>query len=560
MTADLVISGGIVIDGTGGPRREADVAITDGRITAIGRNLVGDKHLDATGQIVSPGFIDIHTHYDAQVFWDPDLTPSSFHGVTTVVAGNCGLSIAPTREADRRSMVRILENVEDMNGDSLAAGVPWDFETFPDYLEAVRRRGTLLNYAVYVGHTPLRIYVMGEDAFERTSTPEELARMQAVLEDAMLAGAAGLSTSFAATHRDADGRAIPSRLSDQAEFAQLCGVLGAVGLGVVEVSPGPQFTIDDMYRLQPAAGVPFTYGALLSDPSGRHERLVDQNRQGWAAGSEVWPQVTPLPVQVEFSMAEPGILLSINPAFQPLMGRTVEARRAAYADPGWRAQAAHGFAVQERLRPRWDTYEIAASAPHPLAGRRVSELAAERGVEPLDLILDVALEAPDLDVRVHCIVSNDDSKAVAKLLQEDHCTFGLSDAGAHINQLCDASQATSFLGDWVRERSLMSMEEAVRKLTGVQADLFGFAGRGYLREGAWADVVVFDPATVGSGPVRRVRDFPAAADRLTADQPTGISHVLVNGVPIRKDGEMVAGAHANRPGQVVGPGPRRRPA
>jgi N-acyl-D-amino-acid deacylase len=476
--------------------------------------------------------------------------------VTTVVAGNCGLSIAPTRAADRRSMVRILENVEDMNGDSLAAGVPWDFESFPDYLEAVRRHGTLLNYAVYVGHTPLRLFVMGEEAFERTSTPAELGRMQAVLREAMLSGAAGLSTSFAATHRDADGRKIPSRLSDQDEFAQLCGVLGEVGLGVVEVSPGPQFTIEDMYRLQPAAGVPFTYGALLSDPSGRHERLVDQTRNGWTAGAEVWPQVTPLPVQVEFSMAEPGVLLSMNPAFQPLMGRPLAERRAAYADPEWRAQAAHGFTVQERLRPRWDTYEIASSEAHPLAGRSVAELAAERGVEPLDVILDVALAAGDLDVRVHCVVSNDDADAVGWILQEDHCTFGLSDAGAHVNQLCDASQATSFLGDWVRERSLMPLEAAVRKLTGVQADLFGFPDRGYLRPGAWADMVVFDPDTVGSGPVRRVRDFPADGDRLTADQPTGVTHVLVNGVPIRRDGEMLAGALDQRPGQVVGPGPR----
>jgi N-acyl-D-aspartate/D-glutamate deacylase len=559
MSADLVISGGTVVDGTGGPSRQADVAITGGRITAIGSNLPGDQHLDATGQVVSPGFIDIHTHYDAQVFWDPDLTPSSYHGVTTVVAGNCGLSIAPTRAANRRSMVRILENVEDMDGASLAEGVPWDFETFPEYLAAVGRSGTLLNYAVYVGHTPLRLYVMGEAAYDRISTPEERERMCAVLKEAMLAGGAGLSTSFAATHRDADGRAIPSRLSDQAEFAQLCGVLGDVGLGVVEVSPGPQFTIEDMYRLQPAARVPFTYGALLSDPSGRHERLVSQNREGWAGGAEVWPQITPLPVQVEFTMAAPGVLFSMNSSFQSLMGVPLERRRAAYADPQWRAQAIRGFAAQERLRPRWDTYELVdpPGAHRDLAGRRLAKVAAERGVEPLDLILDAALEADDLNVRVHCIVSNDDADAVASILQEDHCTFGLSDAGAHINQLCDASQATEFLGAWVRGRSLMPIEEAVRKLTGVQADLFGFADRGYLRPGAWADVTVFDPATVGPGAVRRVRDFPADGERLTADRPTGVTHVVVNGVPIRKDSEMVGNAGRPRPGQVVGPSRRR---
>ncbi len=455
-------------------------------------------------------------------------------------------------------MVRILENVEDMNGASLVAGIPWDFESFPDYLSAVGRRGTVLNYTAYVGHTPLRLFVMGEEAFERPATSDELTRMGDVLRQSMRSGAAGLATSFAATHQDADGRPIPSRLADQQEFEQLVGVLGELGLGVVEVSPGPQCTIDDLYRLQPAAGVPFTYGALLSEPDGRHERLVARHRQGWAAGAQVWPQVTSRPVTVEFSLAQPGTLFTINPVFCSLMGRPESERRAAYGDPAWRARAAEGFEALERLRPRWETYEIASSSTHAdLAGRRVADLARGRGVSPLEALLDVALDTADLDVRVRCIVSNDDPEAVAGLLREDHCTLGLSDAGAHVGQLCDAAQATDFLGGWVRDREVMALEAGVRKLTGVQADLFGFAGRGYLREGAWADLVVFDPDAVGPGPLRRVRDFPAGADRLTADRPSGIVHVLVNGVPIRLDGRPVDDAGERRPGQLVRPSPRR---
>jgi N-acyl-D-aspartate/D-glutamate deacylase len=561
MSADLVVAGGTVIDGSGAPGRKADVAVAAGRIAAIGKGLRAHVTLDASGLVVCPGFIDIHTHYDAQVFWDPALTPSSYHGVTTVVAGNCGLSVAPTREAHRRFMVRILENVEDMNADSLVAGIPWDFESFADYLAAVARRGPVLNFGVYVGHTPLRLFVMGEEAFDRAATPDELRQMTEVLDDCMLSGAAGLATSFAVTHQDADGRPIPSRLADRVELEQLLAVLGRLGLGVFEVTPGPPGTIEDLYQLQPTVGVPFTYGALLSDPDGRHEHLVERNRRGWAEGAEVWPQVTSRPVTVEFSVAQPGTLFTINPAFQALMGHPVDERRAAYADPGWRARAARGFEELERLRPRWDTYQIAACRAHPeLVGHRVAELAGRRGVAPLDVLLDLALDSADLDVRIRCIVANDDPDAVAGLLREDHCTLGLSDAGAHVSQLCDAPQASDFLGAWVRDRAVMPLEAAVRKLTGVQADLFGFADRGYLRPGAWADLVAFDPGTIGAGPVRRVQDFPAGADRLTADAPTGITHVMVNGTPIRVDGEPVDDGATPRPGQLVRPARRPRPA
>ena len=525
-----------------------------GRVVAIGPDLAGARRIDAAGLVVSPGFIDIHTHYDAQVFWDPALTPSAYHGVTTVVAGNCGLSIAPTRAEHRDVMIGILESVEDMDPASLAAGIAWDFETFPAYLEAVERRTPALNFACYLGHTPLRLFVMGEDAFARAATGEEIARMAEVLAAAMRAGAAGFATSFAFTHSDAAGRPIPSRLSDAAELEALAAVLGALDIGVVEISPGQQCSVADAYGLQRRVGVPFTYGALLSDPDGRHEGLVALNRAGWQGGAQVWPQVTSRPVTVEFGMAHPGVLFNLNPSFQALKAASAAERRAAYRDPRWRQQASAGFDTVDRLRPRWETFRLSRCAAHPeLVGTPVTELPGAAASGPLGAILDLALGCDDLEAWIHGVVSNDDEEAVGALLREEHCTLGLSDAGAHLSQLCDAPQATDFLGSWVRDRAVMPLEAGVRRLTGLQADLFGFAGRGYLREGAWADIAVFDPATIGPGPLRRVRDFPAGAERLTADRPSGVVHVLVNGTPIRLDGTQIEDAGAARPGRVVRP-------
>jgi N-acyl-D-amino-acid deacylase len=539
-----------VLDGTGGPPRRADVAITAGRIDEIGDRLQGDVELDASGSYVCPGFIDIHTHYDAQVFWDPALSPSCYHGVTTVVAGNCGFSLAPTRPEHRDNVLGILENVEDMNRASLDEGIVWDFETFPQYLASIEQRGLLLNFGAFIGHTPLRLFVMGDD-FERTATPQEIEQMREVVREAMQAGAAGFASSFGVLHQDSKGRKVPSRHADAAELAALFAVLGEEHRGVVSISPGGPCSHDDLYALQPTIGVPFTYGALLSDPEGDFRRRVDLNTRGWSDGVQVWPQVTSRPVTVEFSMAHGGLLLA-NAEFRALMGSSIDARRSAYADPSWRLRAIEAFARQRSLRPRWDTYIITRCDHEPaLVGRPLSTVAAERATTPFETALDLALAEESLALTVHGVVSNDDPAAVAELLRDEHCTLGLSDAGAHVSQLCDASQATDFLGEWVREREVMSWASAVRKLTGVQADLMGFADRGYLRQDAWADVVVFDPATVGPGAVRRVRDFPGNAERLTADAPTGITHVVVNGVPIRRDGSMVAAALEARPGRIV---------
>jgi N-acyl-D-amino-acid deacylase len=554
--ADVVIRGGTVVDGTGAPGRLADVAIEGDRVVAIGPGLTGDREIDATGCVVAPGFIDIHTHYDAQVFWDPALTPSCYHGVTTVVAGNCGFSIAPTRPEHRGLIARTLEKVEDMDVASLEAGIPWEFETFPEYLRAVEARGTFLNYAVYIGHTPLRIYTLGDEAVGRAATPAEIDEMAGLVREAMDAGAAGFATSFALTHRGADGRPIPSRWAEHDEIEALGKAVGDSGRGVVGINGGENLGFADTYKMQPHFGAPVTFTALLTTSGGAHLRAIEIHKAGRAAGADVWPQVSCRPLAFSMTMVEP-FTLNTSPVFAELMPVTLDERRAAYLDPAWRRRVRDGWDAGQGIPPRWDTYEVMESTTHPdLVGQRLGDLAEHAGADPFDLLLELALAEPDLRLRVKAMLANDDADGVALLLKEDGCTLGLSDAGAHVGQLCDAVMATDLLGTWVRDRGTLTMEEAIHKLTQVQAQLFGFTDRGVLRPGALADVVVFDPTTVGPGPLRRARDFPAGAERLTADQPTGIHHLLVNGQPVLADGVLLASALTDRPGRLVRPDPR----
>jgi len=436
---------------------------------------------------------------------------------------------------------------------ALAAGIPWDFASFPEYLASVAYHGVGINFAAYIGHTALRLYVMGDDAYERTATPEEIAEMQRVLREAMDAGAAGFATSFAIPHRGIDGKPVPSRFADRAELEALLETMGEIGRGVVSIAPGEQCPPADMFDLQMKVGVPFTWGALLTSPTGYHHQALEANRAGWERGAEVWPQVTPRPLTFTFTLDSP-YPLAVNESFAALQNATIEERTQAYADPEWRARMLERLGRAGGFGLRWDTYTIGASETHPeLVDRKLVDVAAERGAEPLEALLDLALEEPGLALRVRTIIANDDEAGVGELLVEEHCTLGLSDAGAHAGQLCDAPQATDLLGNWVRDKGVVPMEQAIRKLSGLQADLFGFADRGYLRPGAFADVAVFDPATVAPGPIRRVRDFPADAERLTADAPVGMQHVVVNGTPIRVDGARVESGNV---GQVVAPSAR----
>ena len=549
----ILIRGGTVIDGTGRAGYRADVAVEGGRIVAVGddaREAAGGESrvLDAGGQVVAPGFIDIHTHYDAQVFWDPWLTPSAYHGVTTVVAGNCGFSIAPTRSDGVPLLARTLQHVEDMSFDTLAAGVPWsDFETFPQYLDAVERRGVALNYGCYVGHTAVRLYVMGEDAYERAPSEAELVGMREAVAAAMDAGAVGFASSDSPTHNGDQGRPVPSRVATLEELRFLLEPLRERGKGVVALLPGGKQKHPDVFALQRYVGRPFTWTALLTVQGyPYHEKVIEEHEAAWADGVEVWPQVSCRPLVFQMNLEEP-FTLNMRQSFAALMGKPRAERLAAYRDPAWRAKA---WADLE-TKFNWKSLSVAESDKRPdLVGRKVLELAGEEGKTPLDVILDVSLE-DDLHTRFWSVLANDDPEGIAWLLPRDHVLLGLADSGAHVSQLCDACFATDLLGNWVRDRSVMPLERAIHKLTGEPARVYGLADRGTIAVGQAADICVFDPDTVAPGPLRRIRDFPANGERLTADSPVGVTHVLVNGTPIRVDGETAKNGLDAMPGRVL---------
>jgi N-acyl-D-amino-acid deacylase len=546
MSAEIVIRGGTVFDGSGAPGRAADVAIADGMIREIGTVLRGARELDASGCAVAPGFIDVHTHYDAQVFWDPSLQPSCFHGVTTVVAGNCGFTIAPTRPEHHDVIVRTLENVEDMDPATLTEGIAWKFETFPQYMDLVRERGTLLNYACYIGHSALRLYVMGDAAYERAATAQEIERMCQLVREAIESGAAaGFSTSFSFAHRGVDGKPVPSRFAERDEVEALFQAAGRTGKGVVLATPGKQCSYPDFYRLQPQIGRPLTW-PLFAAPGGQHRPQLELHQESLSTDAQVWPQVTPRPLTMQFTMAD-AYNLNVGKVFGELLERSREARISAYRDPAWRATA-YADLREAEMAPRWETFEVSESERFPdLEGRRVADLARERGCSPLDVMCEIAVDE-DLKTRFRAYIANDDVDDVRELLTEERVVLGLGDGGAHVDQLCDSPLYTDLLARWVRERDLMPLERAVRKLSAEAADLFGFERRGYLREGYWADVCVFDPETVDPGPLTRVRDFPADGERLTAADPVGVRHVLVNGTPIREDERSLHGSLDPRPG------------
>jgi N-acyl-D-aspartate/D-glutamate deacylase len=550
VSADLVIRGGLVIDGTGAPGFVADVAVERGTITAIGAGagtgVDGDRSLDADGCVVAPGFIDLHTHYDAQVFWDPGLTPSSWHGVTTVVAGNCGFSLAPLRPEHRDLMIETLQNVEDMLPDTLRVGVDWDaFGSYGDYLDAVERRGVRVNFGGFVGHTAVRLSVLGAQASDRPATPEELAAMQVLVAEAIDAGALGFATSFGPSHRGVGGRPVPSRLSDMEELLTLLAPLRDSGKGVVAMLPGEGVTIPDVYHVQRAVGRPLTWTPMLVMRNFPHEELLAANDAARRAGQDVWAQTAVRPIVFQETLRRPFVLSSF-PTMGALTGADDAARAVAMADPEWRHRLQGEMEVWSLA---WADITVSDSPTRPdVVGRTIQDLAAEAGAKPLDTMLDLAL-ADGLDTRLSIPVANADPVAVGPLLRAEGVLLGLGDGGAHVGQLCDACYPTDLLGRWVRDRGVMSIEAAIRKLTGEPAGFLGLSDRGVLAPGRAADICVFDPATVAPGRLRRVRDLPADGERLVADTGTGIRHLVVNGTPVRVEGEEVN--LEARPGTVL---------
>jgi N-acyl-D-aspartate/D-glutamate deacylase len=556
---DLAIRGGTIVDGTGAAARRGDVGIRGGRIAELGE-LSGRaaRELDATGCVVAPGFVDIHTHYDAQVFWDRMLTISPWHGVTSVVMGNCGFGVAPTRPAHRDLIMRTLENVEGMSLEALRAGIgpDWPFETFPQYLDALEARGTAINVGALVGHTPVRLYVMGEEATEREATEDEIAQMERIVAEAVRAGAVGFATSKSATHVGYAGRPVPSRAASLAEIERLASTLGAQGRGIVQATIGRGFFTAELAELARKTGRTVSWTALLAGALGPdgHRKVLEDHEKLQRQGVPVYPQVACRPLNFEFQWKAPFPYESMQ-IFQPVSRADHEGKKKIYADPEFRA-AFRARGDKGGIAGRWEDTVVSSYAPDPsLEERNVAQLAAERRVHPVDLVLDLGL-ATDLEARFRIAVMNTDEGAVSELLSHPAVVLGLSDAGAHASQLCDGCFSTHLLAHWVREKGALSMEQGVRLLTSRSADVFGITDRGRLAPGLAGDVAIFDPDTVGCSPLRRVHDLPAGQDRLVADA-AGIRAVVVNGVVLRENGRDAVDPAGPLPGRVLRGGAAR---
>ncbi len=541
MAYDLKITGGTIVDGTGEPGRLGDVGIRDRTVVALGdAPSEAAETIDATGRVVAPGFVDIHTHYDAQVLWDPMLTVSPWHGVTTVVIGNCGFGVAPTRSDHRDLIIRTLEKVEGMSADALHTGLgeAWPFEAFPEYLDVLAEGQQAINVATMVAHTPLRLYVMGEEATEREATDGEIAAMRRLVVEGLEAGAFGFTSSKADTHVGYRGKPVPSRLASTDEIVHLAGALGDVGGGTMQATVGSGLAFDEFARISTLTDRPISWTALLAGVAGPgvDQYLLDQSHRLVEAGHDVRPQVSCRPLMFEFSFEEPFPLESSR-HFKQVSAADRDGKIALYEDPDWRG----AFAEEMRttgagvLGARWDHTYLAWYPPDPsLEERNLAELALERGVDPTELALDLSLES-GLEARLRMATANFDEDRLEELLTDPVTMIGLSDAGAHASQLCDACFSTHLLGHWVRERGSITLEDAVRMLTSEPAEVFGISDRGLLAEGRPADAVVFDPETVGASELRRVNDLPGGADRLVADA-YGIDAVIVNGAIIRRSG------------------------
>jgi N-acyl-D-aspartate/D-glutamate deacylase len=526
-------------------------------VVALGRaDADARETIDATGRVVAPGFVDIHTHYDAQILWDPMLTVSPWHGVTTVVMGNCGFGVAPTRPDHRDLIVRTLEKVEGMSADALIEGLgrEWPFESFPDYLDALEARQQAINVGALIGHTPVRLYVMGEDATERAATDDEVAAMRAIVLDALEAGAIGFATSHAPTHVGYDGKPVPSRAAESEEIVEIASALGDAGRGVLQATLGSGLAFGQFREIAQRTGRPISWTALLAGMAGEgvDQFLLDESHKLVAEGLPVHPQVACRPLMFEFDLEEPFVFESMS-MFKRISAGDHDEKLAAYRDPEFRAQLSERMLGKDGagvLGGSWNRTEISWFPPdRSLEGRNLAALADERGIDATELALDLGLET-DLDTRFRMAVANYDEDRVEELLTDPITMIGLSDAGAHASQLCDACFSTHLLSRWVRQRKAISVEEAVRMLTSEPADVFGITDRGRLAEGRPADVVVFDPETVGASDLRRVEDLPAGADRLVSDA-FGIDAVVVNGTVIRRDGADTVSATDELPGRVL---------
>ncbi|HEY2104515.1 MAG TPA: amidohydrolase family protein [Candidatus Binataceae bacterium] len=552
MQYDLIIRNGMLVDGSGMARYRADVGIAGGRIATIGR--IRDQApevIDAEGHIVTPGLIDAHTHMDAQVFWDPIGTCSCWHGVTSVVMGNCGFSLAPCAEKDKLLVMRNLERAEDIAPEAMEAGIKWSWETFAQYLDAVDRTPKGINYAAYIGHSALRTYAMGERAFTDEATPDDLAAMKREVRDAIRAGAIGFTTSRTRNHQTPDHKPVASRLANWEEVRQLVGVMGELNAGVFEIAGedtglNPERIREYLDRLKALAldtGTPVTFGMFAN------RKAPDYWRHYFKLADEVAALGGRMFVQMLAKIA--GVVLSFEthlpfdrmPVWRDIRKLPLAEQEAALRNPEMRRKlvaAAHEKPEQEtravgaeaRIMSYRSMYLMDRTLP-PFSS--IAQLAQEQGKDPVDVIIDAAL-AQHLKQFFFQTIANDDLEMVFEMMRHPRAVATFTDSGAHVSQLMDASMHSFVLSYWVRERQALTLEEAIRMMTFVPASHWGLGKRGLLREGWAADVAVINPDTIMPQLPELSYDLPAGARRLK-QKSSGILATVVNGEVLMRNGE-----------------------
>jgi N-acyl-D-aspartate/D-glutamate deacylase len=550
VTYDLVIRGGTVVDGSGLPGYRADVGVAGGRIARIGRiHDRGREEVDGRGRVVAPGFVDGHTHMDAQVAWDPLGTCSCWHGVTTVVMGNCGFTLAPCRMHEKHLVLRNLERAEDIPAEAMEAGIDWKWETFGEYLDAVERWPKGINYCGYVGHSALRTYAMGERAFTEPATADDLALMKRELADALRAGAIGFTTSRTRNHETTDRRPVASRLATWDEVRELVAVMGRLGAGIFEIAGedtgrDPVRARDYQVRLRDLAvetGVPVTWGMFSRRAAPDLWRpYFDLLEETARLGGRMFAQVHSRELSLLLSF-ETRLPFDRLPGWREVRRRPLDEQRVALRDPALRRRlAAEAAGAEYRSTPGaeaqppdydWIFLMETATGPH----RSLAEIARERGVPPVEAMIDLAFER---DLRAFFIqpLANEHREATLEMMRHPRSVVTFSDSGAHVSQIMDSSLQTHVLAYWVRQRRALSLEEGVRLVTYEPATAWGLHDRGLVREGLAADLVVFDPDRVGPLLPEVVNDLPAGARRLR-QKAEGFAASVVNGEVVLRDGE-----------------------
>jgi len=557
MSYDLVIKNANIVDGSGAAARHGSVGVEGGKVAAIDKTLSGGKReIDAHGLTLAPGFIDIHTHFDAQVSWDPLLTPTCWHGVTSVLMGNCGVGVAPCRPEERSVMAWDLVNVEAMPHDVLLNGVNWEWETYPEYIAAIKRRGTALNIAMMVPLSALRFYVMGEAAVARTANTEELDMMCGMLREAIAAGAYGFSLSLARQHIGYQGRPLASRLASREELGALARTVRDAGRGTIQLNlPRDQrgliteesyATLDFVARelQRPVTWTPFVMGSK-DLPERMHARIQPTLRDGFRIAT----QTSCRPVQLFTTLREPFMFASL-PSWKAAFNRTAEEQIALYRNAEFRREFREDLAAGRGtvFRGRWETVAIARTKKDEnrrFLDKPVPEVAAMTGKDPIDAILDLAIDE-DLATGFRLAAGNFNHELVAKAIQSPNIMIGLSDAGAHVDQLCNAGMPSYLIQEWVTKRRLLTIEQAVQRLTAEPAAFFGFSNKGQIAPGFDADLIMFDPDAVKLNPQESTNDLPGGKARIV-ERSEGFAYTIVGGQVVLDHGEY----QGVTPGRVI---------